>query len=73
MGHRDTEAQRHATRRRFAALLPPGVILLTGAARVAPRLPGEITTRFFNALQIVADDGQITGTYDKPILKTDPM
>ncbi|GGC93143.1 apolipoprotein N-acyltransferase [Chelatococcus reniformis] len=58
-------ARNDEARAQIAALLPPGVILLTGAARSAPRLPGEITTRFFNALQIVADDGGITGTYDK--------
>ena len=48
----------------IAALLPPGVTLLTGAARMDEPPPGE-RPRFYNAIQVVADDGTITGTYDK--------
>jgi apolipoprotein N-acyltransferase len=49
----------------IAALLPPGVTLVTGAARMEDPLPGEAVGRFFNAIQVVSDDGTITGSYDK--------
>jgi apolipoprotein N-acyltransferase len=49
----------------IAALLPPGVALITGAARMEDPLPGESAGRFFNAIQVVTDDGTIAGTYDK--------
>ena len=47
----------------IAALLPPGVTLITGAARADEPGPGE--RRFYNAIHVVADDGTIVGTYDK--------
>jgi apolipoprotein N-acyltransferase len=49
----------------IAALLPPGVTLITGAARMDEPLPGETVGRFFNAIQVVTDDGTILGSYDK--------
>jgi apolipoprotein N-acyltransferase len=49
----------------IAALLPPGVTLITGAARMDDPLPGETVGRFYNAIQVVTDDGTIAGTYDK--------
>lgn len=49
----------------IAALLPPGVTLITGAARADEPLPGEEGRRFFNAIQVVGDDGTILGSYDK--------
>jgi apolipoprotein N-acyltransferase len=49
----------------IAALLPPGVTLITGAARAEEPLPGEAGLRFYNSVQAVADDGTIVGTYDK--------
>jgi apolipoprotein N-acyltransferase len=49
----------------IAALLPAGVTLITGAARMDEPLPGETVGRFFNAVQVVTDDGTIVGTYDK--------
>jgi apolipoprotein N-acyltransferase len=49
----------------IAALLPPGTTLLTGAARMDEPLPGEAEGRFFNSIQVVRDDGTITGSYDK--------
>jgi apolipoprotein N-acyltransferase len=52
----------------IAALLPPGVTLITGAARAEENpdaLPGEDGWRYYNALQAVGDDGTILGTYDK--------
>lgn len=49
----------------IAALLPPGVTLITGAARADEPGPGERERRFYNAIHVVADDGTIVGTYDK--------
>jgi apolipoprotein N-acyltransferase len=50
----------------IAALLPPGVTLITGAARMEDPLPGETVGRFFNAIQVVGDDGTVGGgPYDK--------
>jgi apolipoprotein N-acyltransferase len=49
----------------IAGLLPAGVTLITGAARMDEPLPGETVGRFFNAIQVVTDDGTIVGSYDK--------
>jgi apolipoprotein N-acyltransferase len=49
----------------IAALLPPGTTLVTGAAREGEPLPGETGRRFYNAIQVVADDGTVLSTYDK--------
>lgn len=49
----------------IAALLPVGVTLITGAARLEEPLPGERQARYFNAVQVVDDDGVIRATYDK--------
>jgi apolipoprotein N-acyltransferase len=57
--HRDPKALAQ-----IAALLPPGVTLVTGAARMDEPLPGE-RPRFYNAIQAVSDDGTIVATYDK--------
>jgi apolipoprotein N-acyltransferase len=58
--HRDPKALAQ-----IAALLPPGVTLVTGAARMDEPLPGETVGKFFNAIQVVRDDGTITASYDK--------
>ncbi|HEY8565077.1 MAG TPA: apolipoprotein N-acyltransferase [Beijerinckiaceae bacterium] len=58
--HRDPRALAQ-----IAALLPPGVTLVTGAARMDEPLPGEAGRRFYNSIQVVGDDGTIGGTYDK--------
>jgi apolipoprotein N-acyltransferase len=58
--HRDAKALAQ-----IAALLPPGVTLITGAARAEEPLPGEERLRFYNSIQVVADDGTIIATYDK--------
>ena len=58
--HRDPKALAQ-----IAALLPPGVTLVTGAARMDEPLPGEAGRRFYNSIQVVGDDGTIGGTYDK--------
>jgi apolipoprotein N-acyltransferase len=49
----------------IAALLPAGTTLVTGAARAGEPLPGEVNARYFNAIQVVADDGTLLSTYDK--------
>lgn len=48
----------------IAALLPPGVTLITGAARAEEAAAGE-RLRFFNAIQVVSDEGAIVANYDK--------
>jgi apolipoprotein N-acyltransferase len=49
---------------RIAELLPPGVILITGAARVEEtRSQGQ--PKVFNSIRVVGDDGAILSTYDK--------
>ncbi|HVK92913.1 MAG TPA: apolipoprotein N-acyltransferase, partial [Mycoplana sp.] len=50
---------------RIAALLPPGATLITGAARAGETLPGESRPPIYNSIQIVDDEGVITGSYDK--------
>ena len=50
---------------RIAAALPPGGILITGAARSTDGLPGEARRRFFNSIQAVDGTGGIVATYDK--------
>jgi apolipoprotein N-acyltransferase len=56
--HRDARALAQ-----IAALLPPGTTLVTGAAREGE--PGQDGRRFYNAIQVIADDGTIIDTYDK--------
>jgi apolipoprotein N-acyltransferase len=50
---------------RIAALLPPGVTLVTGAARAGETLPGESRPPIYNAIQVVDDEGVIRASYDK--------
>jgi apolipoprotein N-acyltransferase len=49
----------------IAALLPPGTTLITGAARAEEPGPEEERPRYFNAVQVVTDNGAIAATYDK--------
>lgn len=49
----------------IADLLPPGVTLITGAARADEPLPGERTSRFYNSLEVVDHEGMIRSVYDK--------
>ena len=58
--HRDPRALAQ-----IAALLPPGTVLITGAARADEPLPGENQYRYYNAIHVVGDDGAVLGTYDK--------
>ncbi len=50
---------------RIAALLPPNTTLITGAARAGETLPGESRPPIYNSIQVVNDEGTITGSYDK--------
>jgi apolipoprotein N-acyltransferase len=49
----------------IAALLPPNVTLITGAARAGEALPGESRPPIFNSIQVVNDEGDIVSSYDK--------
>lgn len=48
----------------IAEALPPGAVLLTGAAR-QEQVPGERGGRFYNSIQAISSDGAVTATYDK--------
>nr|WP_029351456.1 apolipoprotein N-acyltransferase [Bosea sp. 117] len=50
---------------RVADLLPPGAILVTGAARLGPPLPGSDRPQVFNSLRAIGSDGAILATVDK--------
>ena len=50
---------------RLADLLPPGVVLITGAARVEEGRPGQTEPLVYNSIRVIGDDGAILGTYDK--------
>jgi apolipoprotein N-acyltransferase len=58
--HRDP-----ASLARIGALLEPGSVLITGAARMDEPLPGEAVGKFYNAIQVIDDRGTILGSYDK--------
>jgi apolipoprotein N-acyltransferase len=47
---------------RIADLLPPGVVLITGAARAEQR---GGTQNVYNSIRVIGDDGAILSTYDK--------
>ncbi len=49
----------------IAALLGPGSVLVTGAARMDDPLPGEAAGKFYNAIQVIDDKGTILSAYDK--------
>jgi apolipoprotein N-acyltransferase len=50
---------------RIAALLPPDVTLITGAARAGEALPGESRPPIYNSIQVVNNEGTIVSSYDK--------
>jgi apolipoprotein N-acyltransferase len=50
---------------RLADLLPPGVVLITGAARAEQGDAGKSEPRAYNSIRVIGDDGAILGTYDK--------
>lgn len=49
----------------IADLLPPGVVLITGAARVEGPRGEQVEPQVFNSIRVVGDDGAILSTYDK--------
>jgi apolipoprotein N-acyltransferase len=50
---------------RIADLLPPGVVLITGAARIENARGSQDQPRVFNSIRVLGDDGAILTTYDK--------
>lgn len=50
--------------RRIGSALPPGTLLVTGAARADEPLPGE-RLRFYNSILMIGQDGIVGGRYDK--------
>jgi apolipoprotein N-acyltransferase len=58
--HRDARALAQ-----IAALLPPQVTLVTGAARAEEPPSGEEQPRYYNSIQVVSDEGVIVASYDK--------
>lgn len=50
---------------RIADLVPPGVTLITGAARPEEPLPGRREPRVFNSAYVIDHEGTIAQTYDK--------
>lgn len=50
---------------RITAALPPGVTLITGAARAGTDLPGEARPPIYNAIQVLTREGGIVASYDK--------
>lgn len=49
----------------IGAALPPGVRLITGAARLGERVAGDRQPRYHNAIQVIESGGVIAATYDK--------
>jgi apolipoprotein N-acyltransferase len=50
---------------RIGDLLPPGLVLVTGAVRLEEPPAGEKNGRVFNSIRVLGDDGAIVATYDK--------
>jgi apolipoprotein N-acyltransferase len=50
---------------RIGDLLPPGLVLVTGAVRLEDPPAGEKNGRVFNSIRVLGDDGAILATYDK--------
>jgi len=49
----------------IAALLPPGTVLITGAARPEETTPGSRIAHGYNSIYVIDHDGTILGIYDK--------
>jgi apolipoprotein N-acyltransferase len=49
----------------IADLLPPGTVLITGAARAEPPSPADKGLRAYNSIYVIDHDGSIVGVYDK--------
>ncbi len=50
---------------RITAALPPGVTLITGAARAGASLPGEAGSPIFNSIKVITRERGIIARYDK--------
>jgi apolipoprotein N-acyltransferase len=49
----------------IADMLPPGVVLITGAARIEDARGAQSRPKVFNSIRVLGDDGAILSTYDK--------
>jgi apolipoprotein N-acyltransferase len=49
----------------IANLLPQGTVLITGAARIADRVPNSAHLRAYNSVYVIDHDGSILSVYDK--------
>ena len=49
----------------IAEMLPSGTVLITGAASLAPRLPGSMALRAYNSVYEIDHSGTILQSYDK--------
>ncbi len=49
----------------IADLLPPGTVLITGAARAEPAAGAERPLHAYNSIYVIDHDGSILGVYDK--------
>jgi apolipoprotein N-acyltransferase len=49
----------------IADMLPPGTVLITGAASLAPQLPGRAGLRAYNSVYLIDHSGTILQSYDK--------
>jgi apolipoprotein N-acyltransferase len=49
----------------IADLLPPGVVLITGAARAEQARAETKEVKVYNSIRVLGDDGAILSTYDK--------
>lgn len=50
---------------KIGTALPPGAVLVTGAARIDGTDPASGRTLYFNSIEVLRRGGQILGTYDK--------
>src|SRR4029077_18274186 len=49
----------------IADLLPPGTVLITGAARAPENVPTNAVTRAYNSVYVIDHDGSVLSVYDK--------
>jgi apolipoprotein N-acyltransferase len=50
---------------RIAELLPPGSVLVTGAARAGEPAPGATKPGYYNSIYVIDHDGDVLSVYDK--------
>jgi apolipoprotein N-acyltransferase len=49
----------------IAALLPEGVVLITGAVRAPEMVPNDAVTRAYNSIYVLDDNASVLSVYDK--------